>query len=375
MEEEYGLWLCNLPGIGSIRGRKLLALCGGKAEKLYHAPETVWRQVVSEKIYMNVKRFTETWKLEEEYGRLAEQNIGFVSLAGKEYPEKLKNIADPPLGLYYRGGLPEGNPVTVAVIGARDCSEYGRYVAEELGKALGERGFPLVSGMARGIDGISQSAALRHGGSSFGVLGCGVDICYPSRNRDLYVQLMEKGAILSAYPPGTEPKPGNFPPRNRIVSGLSDVVVVIEARSRSGTLITVDMALEQGRDVYVVPGRVTDRLSDGCNRLLKQGAQVFLSPEDFLEDMLAAYPDRRRQPVSHEAARKEGRKTEVELSPKLAQVYGALDFEPRSVEQIQSRMAAACPVCELGPLLMTLCMKELAIQISPGYFCIPGKCI
>lgn len=212
--------------------------------------------------------------------------IAFITPFEKEYPERLRNIPDAPAGLYVRGRLPAEKNITVAVIGARDCSDYGRYVAEGLGAFLGRNGVTVVSGMARGIDGISQWAALEAGGTSIGVLGCGVDICYPSENRALFDRLLEQGTILSEYPPGMPPKAMNFPARNRIVSGLADAVVVVEARSKSGTLITVDMALEQGREVFVIPGRITDRLSDGCNKLIKQGAAVLLSPEELLEELL-----------------------------------------------------------------------------------------
>ena len=170
--------------------------------------------------------------------------FSFITPFEKEYPDKLKNIPDAPAGLYVRGKVPVESEITVAVVGARDCSEYGRYVAEELGSFLGKSGVTVVSGMARGIDGISQWAALEAGGTSIGILGCGVDICYPARNRALFDRLSEQGTIISEYPPGTPPRHMNFPARNRIVSGLADAVVVIEARCRSGTLITVDMALE-----------------------------------------------------------------------------------------------------------------------------------
>ena len=202
-----------------------------------------------------------------------------------EYPQRLKNISGRPRNLYVLGRLPEENRLSVAIIGARDCSEYGKYVARELGTVLGGSGIAVISGMARGIDGISQEAALNAGGSSFGVLGCGVDVCYPKENRQLYERLKLSGGILSEYPPGSPALACHFPPRNRIVSGLADVIVVIEARVKSGTLITVDMALEQGREVYVVPGRVTDRLSDGCNRLIKQGAGILLSQEELLREL------------------------------------------------------------------------------------------
>lgn len=377
MEKEYALWLCNLPGIGNVRGRKLLELCGGSAKKLYDAPDRIWKQVISDQVYEKVKTYTEGWRLSEEYEKLQEKNIGLAALSDRTYPEKLRNIPDAPFVLFYKGKLEEYCKLSVAVVGARDCSEYGSYVAEGLGRALGKQGIPLISGMARGIDGISQQAALDQGGSSYGVLGCGVDICYPAGNRKLYDRLVRQGAVLSPYPPGTEPRAGNFPPRNRIVSGMADAVVVVEARNRSGTLITVDMALEQGRDVYVAPGRVTDRLSDGCNRLLKQGAQVFLSPEDFLEDLFAVHPEAaertKRAAVTEEKGKTSVPSPSENLSLELKQVYEALDFTPRSIGQINDRLPFPCAIGSLSSMLMVLCMKKLAVQVSPGYFCILGK--
>ncbi len=212
-------------------------------------------------------------------------DIRFVCIYENEYPGRLRNIPDAPIGLWYIGELPSEDLPSVALIGARSCSTYGEHVAEAIGEYLGKAGVQVISGMARGIDGISQRAALRCGGSSYGVLGCGVNICYPPSNRFLYDRLKESGGIISEYPPGTPAISSNFPPRNRIVSGLSDAVVVIEARQKSGTLITVDSALEQGREVFAVPGRITDRLSDGCNGLIGLGANVFLSPEIFIREL------------------------------------------------------------------------------------------
>ncbi len=338
------------------------------------------------------------------------------------YPERLKNISGAPKKLYVLGSLPEEGRLSVAVIGARDCSEYGKYVAKELGTALGGSGISVISGMARGIDGISQEAALDAGGSSYAVLGCGVDICYPEANRQLYERLKSGGGIISEYPPGAPALACHFPPRNRIVSGLADVVVVIEARIKSGTLITVDMALEQGREVYVVPGRLTDRLSDGCNRLIKQGAGILLSPEDFVRELLegevgkaarnlagkfrkeeAGLAGEKRKEVARnlagetrrkEAARNlagETRKKEAAksmtgesgkeagnlaggrqrgaLSPELAAVLEALDFMPQTLEQIRVQLPEECQDKPITTYLMRLCMEGLAVQVSPGRFC------
>ena len=360
-----------------------------------------------------------------------EEKISFITPFDSAYPERLKNIPNAPAGLYVMGKLPSESDITVAVIGARECSDYGRYVAERLGAFLGERGVTVVSGMARGIDGISQWAALESGGMSIGVLGCGVDICYPAKNRKLYDRLLKQGAVLSEYPTGTPPRPMNFPARNRIVSGLADAVVVIEARNKSGTLITVDMALEQGREVFVVPGRVTDGLSEGCNRLLKQGAGILLSPEELLEELwelkcrtqenvtgripeseagqmpegLTEYLKAVKGPCEEHRTESEYRQSKEDqikrpseqtkeqpsevqktrqgkqyskqckeqtgdLQGELLAVYQTLDFYPRSIEQIREFLPYNISQKQAAMLLMQLCVEKRAIQVSPGHFCI-----
>lgn len=376
----YAYWLCTLPGIGIHTIERLLTLCG-RPREIYNASEEALKQALIPaqlKGFLEARAECDECRLREEYDKMERLGIRFLLREDTEYPERLKVIPDAPYGIFYRGKLPREQGISVAVIGARECSEYGRYVARELGKALGEHRIQVISGMARGIDGISQEAALLAGGTSFGVLGCGVDICYPSQNRELYHLLLERGGILSAYPPGTLPKPQNFPPRNRIVSGLADAVIVIEARQRSGTLITVDMALDQGKDVYVVPGRVTDRLSDGCNKLLKQGAGIFLSPEDFLEDIMGSYENCRKE--KEEMRNRQNccssqnmilrMKPQVELPPDMLQVYTVLDFYPQSIEQICAKLPDTFNDLLVSTLLMRLCLENAAIQVSPGYFCV-----
>ena len=228
---------------------------------------------------INARR-QEPERIEEE---LAQAGISFVSALEEGFPDKLREIPDPPFGIYYKGKMPGETEPAAAIIGARLASGYGREQARRFGRQIGACGIAVISGMARGIDGIAQKAALDAGGKSYAVLGCGVDICYPEENRELYERLQQQGGVLSEYPPGMQPIAKLFPPRNRIISGLSDLVLVIEARKRSGTLITVDMALEQGREVYALPGRVSDALSDGCNRLIRQGAGPATCPQDILE--------------------------------------------------------------------------------------------
>lgn len=376
-ERYYAYWLCNLPGVGNRAITRLLEACGGTAEGVYHASEEIWKRVLHEKQLERMKQLTAVWEPEREYERLKQQGIGFLLREDWEYPARLRNIPDAPYGLFYQGSLPAEDKLSVAIIGARDCSAYGSYVAAELGRYLGKRDVQIVSGMARGIDGISQEAALAAGGSSFGVLGCGVDVCYPAQNRSLYDKLLKQGGVLSTHPPGTPARPQHFPPRNRIVSGLADAVVVIEARNQSGTLITVDMALEQGKEVYVVPGRITDRLSDGCNSLLRQGAGVIVSPAVFYEELLGLQkPSAERRKEGAEVREEADKRLEQSqtgrihaLAPELAAVYEALDLYPSSIEEITDRLPSSYRLHPVNTLLMRLCMENLAVQVSPGHFC------
>ena len=201
----------------------------------------------------------------------------------KEFPDCLRSIRQPPDALYVRGDLPDPEKPSVAIIGARNCTFYGSDMAGWFASELARAGVQIISGMAMGVDGIAQRAALEAGGTSFGILGCGTDICYPKSNRDLYDKLLQKGGVISEYPNGTQPLPALFPQRNRLIAGFSQALLVVEAREKSGTLITADAALEQGKDVFVLPGRITDSLSTGCNRLIYQGAGIALSPDTILE--------------------------------------------------------------------------------------------
>lgn len=317
-----------------------------------------------------------------------EAGIRVVERGERDYPARLLEIPDPPERLYVLGRLPEEKIPSVAIIGARECSEYGSYVAARLGECMGRNGIQVISGMARGIDGIGQTAALDAGGSSFAVLGSGVDVCYPARNRRLYERLRERGGVLSEYPPGTPALSRNFPPRNRIVSGLADAVVVVEAREKSGTLITVDMALEQGKEVYAVPGRVTDALSSGCNRLVKLGAAVLLDPEELAEELRSICGRRDlavREKVQHESvgrrrkhngfetAMAEGNRQLLAENPLLAEIFRQLELTPKSVDHIRAALPEKYRDEQINVYLIRLCMEKLAVQVSPGQFCRAGS--
>ena len=381
----YAYWLSNLSGVGDKTLLQLTKLHKDPRE-IYGRWKNAGNRVPTEYAHLLTPKQQQTigeavsslrnWDVLAEYEKLGKQGIRFLTMSGEEYPDRLRNIPDPPFCVYVKGEVPREDVLSVAIIGARECSEYGHFVGGELGKVLGKNGVQVISGMARGIDGISQAACLEAGGTSYGVLGCGVDICYPSGNRKLYDRLLTQGGILSSYPPGTLPKARLFPPRNRIVSGLADVVIVVEARQKSGTLITVDMALEQGREVYVVPGRLTDRLSDGCNKLIKQGAGIILSPEDFLREMSECFPGKvpgmmsgmtlaKVMAVKPESEEPDGKKQNGDLTPK---VYEGIDFYPRSVEQIKEAAGVDIPYYQMQQILMKLCITGQVRQVSTGFY-------
>ena len=364
--KEYAYWLHCVPYIGKVGITALLDYFGSP-KGVYDSPEINYKNILNNKQITSITKSKQTWDLEKMYKELLSKNINFINIEETDYPKRLKEIPDSPYGIFWKGKLPQNDIISVAIVGARECSEYGKYIAKELGKVLGEKGIQVISGMARGIDGISQASVLSAGGTSYAVLGCGVDICYPAQNKAVYQALLHGGGIISSYPPGTQPQAGLFPPRNRIISGLSDIVVVIEARQKSGTLITVDMALEQGREVYVVPGRLTDRLSDGCNKLLKHGAGVFITPEDFLDELEQLFP--------HKMPHLKGNTSEKiiyhsDLSIEEEKVLSSLDFSPQSVEAIHELLSLEYTYAQTIQYLIQLCILGKAKQIGNGYFCL-----
>lgn len=283
-EKLSACWISAVPGISRQKKQHLIQAAGCAANALLWKEKELNGFLDFQDIlrWQNFAKEKSPYQLWEE---LQEREMQFLSFFEEGFPQKLKQIPDPPIGIYYIGSLPEEGQPMLAMIGARRCSEYGKCMAEHFAGKLAKTKIGVVSGMAIGIDSVSQRAALREGGKSYAVLGCGVDIIYPPSNRDLYMKLIEHGGIISEYPPQTPALPYLFPERNRIISGLSDAVLVVEAKEKSGTSITVEMALEQGKEVFVIPGRCTDVLSFGCNKLLRQGAVAAIKPEDILEDM------------------------------------------------------------------------------------------
>lgn len=283
----YEYWAATLQD-GYIPDLIDLVERAGGAKSLYNmTPEQIKNElVVTDKMVSHIIKCRDNIDIQKSYDEMCQSGIHYVNHSDCGYPTRLHHIHGRPYGLFYKGSLPSENRKNIAIIGSRECSEYGRLIAEYLGDRLSRSNIDIISGMAWGIDGISQMSAINAGGHSYGILGCGVDIIYPRKNNILYQHLTENGnGVISEYAPKTPPDPRKFPPRNRIISGLCDILIVVEAKAKSGTLITVDMAIDQGRTIMVVPGRITDPLSVGCLNLLKEGAIPITSLDDIYNEL------------------------------------------------------------------------------------------
>jgi len=279
----YWVAFNHVRGIGAVRMRALLDHFGNLERAWYAPPEALRTAGLSPRLVEAVLDARKRLHLDEIEDMLAQQHIRVITWEDEDYPFLLKNIDQPPPVLYLRGTMLPSDQMAVAVVGTRQVSAYGRRVTEHLASVLAQRGVTVVSGLARGVDALAHEAALNAGGRTLAVLGNGVDVIYPPEHQHLAARIERQGALLSDYPPGTPPEATNFPPRNRIISGLAIATVVVEAGEKSGALITATFAAEQGREVFAVPGNITSPASRGTNRLIANGARPLLHPEDVLE--------------------------------------------------------------------------------------------
>lgn len=370
----------SLQGIGKKTVRNLMEYFGS-VQALYHAPERELQKILKPaqcRLFLDGR---EKKNPKQEMKELEKRGIRYYSILDEGYPKRLLKTADAPMGLFVKGELPGEDELTVSVVGTRKHSYYGEKQTKEFCKMIAGMGVPVISGMARGIDGIAQKTAIANGSKTYAVLGCGVDICYPDEHRKLYEQIPQYGGIISEYFPGTQPAAGLFPLRNRIISALGDILLVMEAREKSGTLITVDMALEQGKEIWVLPGRVDDALSVGCNRLISQGAYILPTVNEFKEelmDLAVKYGRRRLEgfiPEKGEREAKEG-SSDMEQGRKLSllekAVVAVLDYKPLSLTSIYESLDAESrnqyPIAQVSVTLIQLCMKNLAKQAGAGYY-------
>lgn len=356
----YQYWLCQAEGFGAVKVRLLLEMMGD-AKTVFQASALELGQAIGEANYFCKEQGTHAPFSEKDLGNLLNHQakmedcihnyevmkasgIHFITPEDPEYPSALWCLYDNPQGLFLKGTLPDPQARSVSIVGARRCTAYGSGIAYNLGKELVLRGTNVISGMAEGIDGAAHRGAIdgiyetyKQGsliipGMTLAFLGGGVDVCYPKCNMDVYKELAGEngnqefscGGLISEHGIGVMPFPGQFPMRNRLISAMSDMLIVCEARVKSGSLITADQALEQGKEVFVVPGRITDPLSAGCNRLIAQGAGIITNLEEFLNEHFqkSISDDRSAEKIKNNLAMNE------------EMVYSGLDFIPMHINQI-----------------------------------------
>ncbi len=371
--EKYAYWLSCIQGCTPRVRRSLFAVCAHAGE-VYELGEESLEKIpgLMHKDVLHIIQSKKTWDIDQKWHELSDSKICFVSMEQPAYPDQLRELSDAPYGIFYRGRLPVPDQLRVAVVGARMCSEYGRTVARELARELAARDAAVVSGMARGIDAAGHRGALDSGGDTYAVLGCGVDVCYPNYHRQLYDEIGLHGGLLSEYPPLTHPVPAYFPRRNRLISVLSDAVFIIEAKEKSGSLITADCALEQGRDVYALPGRITDALSAGCNRLIAQGAGILLSVEDALAELSLSAVHKKEKNSAPQSTLKSGNceifdnlhKFSLEKAELL--VYGCLGLLPTGFEELLEK--TGLDIQALSRILAALLQKHCIEEVFKNYY-------
>lgn len=286
IDKKYLMWLSSVPGVGSITFMKLIKYFGS-AENVYQCSfsELMDSGIIREKTAVSILANRDIEKINENYRIVKNNGIRVYTIFEKEYPKNLKYIFDPPPVLYVKGELLEEDALAVGIVGSRKASDYGLKTAHRIAERLAEAGIVIVSGMALGIDSAAHRGALTAKGRTIAVFGCGLKYIYPTVNLRLSRDIQKNGALISEYPFDTEAFPAQFPARNRIISGLSLGVIVVEAGEKSGSLITADFALEQGREVFAVPGNITSPNSKGTNELIKYGAKLVSRIEDITEEL------------------------------------------------------------------------------------------
>lgn len=270
--------------------------------------------------------------------------VQILAYTGTDYPQSLQNLSDKPLVLYVKGELPQAN-YALAIVGSRRCTEYGVRAAACFAQAMTREGIPIISGGAKGIDTAAHEACLQAGGTTVAVLGCGLDIVYPSENAKLFARIAEQGALVTEYPPGVPPAAANFPARNRIIVGLSQAVLVAEAGKRSGAVITANIAADEGREVYCVPGNIFDGSSIGCHELIRTGAKLVDMPQDILDDKRSwqqAMNRRITQPSMFDCAPQEQKPAPAPVTTELgAKLLALLQAGALSLEKLTEQSGAA----------------------------------
>lgn len=356
--ERYRSWLAlrRVTGVGNVLYRRLLDRFKTPDAVLAASEEALLTVGgISPDLANGIRSFAAYDQVDLEIEKLTALGITLLSLQDPDYPPLLAAIYDPPPILYLKGDPRLPNPYPLAVVGSRRASHYGKTVAERLSRELAEQGMTIVSGFARGIDALAHHTALEAGGRTIAVLGSGIDCIYPAEHRNLYDEIAEQGLLLSEFPLGTPPDGHNFPQRNRIISGLSLGCLVIEATLESGSLITARSALEQGREVFAVPGSILSKTSAGTHHLIRSGAKLVERMEDILEEIL---PQVRRAPRESAFA--------PLLQGEEKKLYDLLGFEPKHIDQLIHE--SALPIAAVSGLLLALELRGIARQLTGKFY-------
>lgn len=389
---EAAWWLNRAPGLGAVRLRQLTKLLG--------PPERIWELVreagtrgdarEASVLYKKLRELADNHQAEhsgerlrlteknlrvlllhekeiqksaEEYHRWKEKGIRFITTWDSAYPRRLLPLYDRPFALYFRGNLPAEERRSAAVIGARACSGYGGGQGRRIARELAEAGVQIISGLAYGVDSAGHRGALDsgHPAATWAVLGCGPEQCYPREHLRLGERILENGGgLISEYPPGTGALAPHFPMRNRIISGLSDCILVMEARKRSGSLITVDQALEQGKEVFALPGPIDEPLSEGCHRLLQNGAAVLTGSQTVLDFL---FPGREKERPQNKTLDKFEKNA---LAPEKNMVYSCLDYRGKTIEEIIA--LTGLPLSSVQTRLLELLLAGRITETAKGCY-------
>jgi DNA processing protein len=350
----YWMALRDVTGIGPVRFDRLLNAFGS-IRAAWEADQRALAAVLDRRSLEHLLGHRRAVEPVAEYDRLRSEGIDVVTLRHDRYPDLLREIPAPPPVIFVRGEVLLSDRRAVAIVGTRRLSAYGREMARTLAADLARAGVTVVSGLARGVDGIAHAAALDAGGRTIAVLGNGVRSVYPPEHRSLAARIAAQGAVLSDFHPDASPDGPNFPARNRLISGLALGVVVVEAPSRSGALITVDFAADQGRDVFAVPGTVLSPASAGSNRILRDGARLVRSADDILEDLRLG-----------EASKQLALDTPAALDEPSRRVLSVLTADPRHIDEISATVGI--PIAGLSSMLMTLELQGFVRNVGAQYY-------
>lgn len=355
---EATLRLALVPGVGPLTRKALLEHFGSSSAVLAAAPSELRRVPgVGPQLTHCILSAGETVDVEAELQVCREHGVTILTDSDPEYPRLLKEIHNPPAVLFIRGDLKPDDAMAIAIVGTRHATSYGRLQAERLANGLARAGLTIVSGLARGIDAAAHRGALAAGGRTLAVLGGGVVNIYPPEHGELAEEVRQAGAVISENPPRFQPKSGMFPQRNRLITGLSLGVIVVEAAERSGALISAQHAMEQGREVFAVPGRVDSRVSRGCHRLLRDGAKLVECVDDVLEEL---------GPLVEAAPRSDGRvvhhPAELQLNDQERQVLDVIESEATSIDAVVTN--SGLPIHRVLATISVLEMRHLIRRVS-----------